>query len=174
MKVSIIIPILNEINYLRQCLDSIINNTTIIDDTEILLIDGGSKDGTIEIINEYVSKYKNIKYYKNLRGGILEAVSKMFPSNMKLYIYPTKRYKGDDIITTNNLEIDHDIKLIFNYLKERRFILDIISDMKDQLHISTREVNSMLKSGNEEWKKYVPDSVSKIIKNRGIDKDNLA
>ncbi|MBT3174696.1 MAG: TonB-dependent receptor [Lentimicrobiaceae bacterium] len=114
------------------------------------------------------------KYYKNLRGGILEAVSKMFPSNMKLYIYPTKRYKGDDIITTNNLEIDHDIKLIFNYLKERRFILDIISDMKDQLHISTREVNSMLKSGNEEWKKYVPDSVSKIIKNRGIDKDNLA
>jgi hypothetical protein len=46
--------------------------------------------------------------------------------------------------------------------------------MKDQLHISTREVNSMLKSGNEEWKKYVPDSVSKIIKNRGIDKDNLA
>ena len=59
-------------------------------------------------------------------------------------------------------------------MKERRFILDIISDMKDQLHISTREVNSMLKSGNEEWKKYVPDSVSKIIKNRGIDKDNLA
>lgn len=86
MKVSIIIPILNEINYLRQCLDSIINNTTIIDNTEILLIDGGSKDGTIEIINEYVSKYKNIKYYKNLRGITPAALNIGLLNSSGLYI----------------------------------------------------------------------------------------
>ncbi|MEZ5197363.1 MAG: hypothetical protein R2764_13490 [Bacteroidales bacterium] len=31
----------------------------------------------------------NKKYYEDLKGGILEAMGKLFIENMKLYIYPT-------------------------------------------------------------------------------------
>ena len=115
-------------------------------------------------------KVLNKKYYTALRGGVLEAVGKMFPANMKLYIYPTRRTENSNIITSDNLEMAKDVKLIFQYLKENRFILDIKSEMKNQLHISTREVNKMIQSGDSSWDKYVPISVCKIIKNKGLDK----
>lgn len=119
-------------------------------------------------------KVLNKKYYKDLRGGVLEAVGKMFPDNMKLYVYPTKKTASSEITTSDDLIMDDDMKLIFQYLKENRFILDIKSEMINQLHISTREVNSMIKSGNSSWEKYVPMSVCKLIKSKGLhiqDKD---
>lgn len=115
-------------------------------------------------------KVLNKKYYKHLHGGLLEAVGKMFPSNMKLYIYPTKRSKSTDVITSNNIVMDKDIRMIFNYLRENRYILDVKSEMINQLHISTRNVNKMIKSGTSDWEKYVPISVCKIIKEKELDK----
>lgn len=114
-------------------------------------------------------KVLNKKYYKNLRGGLLEAVGKMFPQNTKLYIYPTKRTKSTEIITSDNIQMDDDTRYIFDYLKENRFILDVKSEMINQLHISTREVNRMIQSGDSRWEKYVPMSVCKIIKEKGLD-----
>ncbi len=113
-------------------------------------------------------KVLNKKYYKNLRGGILEAVGKMFPSNMKLYVYPTKREKSTEIVTSDDLLMDNDIKLIFEYLKKNRLILDLKSEMVNQLHVSTREVNKMILGGNNDWEKYVPMSVCKIIKDKNL------
>jgi len=113
-------------------------------------------------------KVLNRKYYKNLRGGLLEAVGKMFPTNTKLYIYPTKRTKGAELVTSDDLKMDKDIGLIFKYLKENRFILDVKSEMVNQLHISTREVNNMIQKGDPNWEKYVPMSVCKIIKDKGL------
>ncbi len=113
-------------------------------------------------------KVLNRKYYKNLRGGILEAVGMMFPSNMKLYIYPTRKPGKPDIITSDNLAMDEDIRLLFDYLKKNRFILDIKSEMINQLHVTTREVNKMIRSGDERWEKFVPMSVCKIIKDRKL------
>jgi len=116
-------------------------------------------------------KVLNKKYYKNLRGGLLEAVGKMFPTNTKLYIYPTKRKKSAELITSDDLKMDNDIRLIFEYLKENRFILDVKSEMINQLHISTREVNEMIKKGDPNWEKYVPMSVCKIIKEKGLNNE---
>lgn len=50
---SIIIPIYNTEKYLRQCIDSVLVQS--FTDYELWLIDDGSKDGSIDIINEYAS-----------------------------------------------------------------------------------------------------------------------
>jgi hypothetical protein len=113
-------------------------------------------------------KVLNKKYYKNLRGGILEAVGIMFPSNMKLYIYPTRNPDSMDIITSEDIYMDADVRLIFEYLKNNRMILDIRSEMINQLHVTTREVNKMIVTGDRKWEKYVPISVCKIIKDRKL------
>ena len=63
--VTIIIPIFNEIKYLEICLESIIQGSKKFNDFEILLIDGGSTDGTIELISKLTNKYDNISYLNN-------------------------------------------------------------------------------------------------------------
>ena len=61
---SIIIPTLNEESYIENCIRSLMNNN-LIDHCEILIIDGGSTDKTLEIIKALQSKYKNIHLHKN-------------------------------------------------------------------------------------------------------------
>ena len=51
MKLSIIIPIYNVENTLRQCLDSVISQN--IDNCEIILVDDGSTDKSGIIADEY-------------------------------------------------------------------------------------------------------------------------
>ena len=63
INISIIIPILDEENYMRSCLDSILNSD--IDNFELILVDGGSSDNTVDIITEYQKKYPFIKLLYN-------------------------------------------------------------------------------------------------------------
>ncbi|MDR1104051.1 MAG: glycosyltransferase [Endomicrobium sp.] len=58
-KVSVIIPVYNTEKYLRQCLDSVVNQT--LKDIEIICINDGSKDNSLKILNEYASSDNRIK-----------------------------------------------------------------------------------------------------------------
>ena len=62
-KVSIIVPVYNEEEYVSTCLDSLINQT--LDDIEIILIDDSSTDNSLNILLDYAKKYPNIKVYHN-------------------------------------------------------------------------------------------------------------
>ena len=53
-KVSIIIPTYNVENYLRECMDSVTRQT--LKDIEIICINDGSTDGSLEILKEYADK----------------------------------------------------------------------------------------------------------------------
>ncbi len=57
MKISVIIPCLNEELNISKCLNSLINQSYHKSDYEIIVIDGGSKDKTSEIVNEIQKKY---------------------------------------------------------------------------------------------------------------------
>ena len=58
-KISIIIPIYNAENYLKRCLNSVINQT--LKDIEIICINDCSKDNSLEILKEYSKKDNRIK-----------------------------------------------------------------------------------------------------------------
>ena len=59
VKVTVIMPSLNVCPYIRQCLGSVCNQT--LNDIEILCIDGGSTDGTLEVLHEFADKDKRIQ-----------------------------------------------------------------------------------------------------------------
>jgi len=61
--ISIIVPCLNEERYIKNCIESIINSN--IDDFELILVDGGSQDKTLGIIEEYQKRYSLIKLLHN-------------------------------------------------------------------------------------------------------------
>lgn len=70
-KVSVIIPVYNVEKYLRECLDSVINQT--LSDIEIILIDDGGKDNCPQIIDEYAQKDERIIAIHKPNGGYGQA-----------------------------------------------------------------------------------------------------
>lgn len=58
IKISIVIPVYNGENYIRPCLDSVLNQT--LKEIEVIVINDASTDKTNEILQEYVDKYKDM------------------------------------------------------------------------------------------------------------------
>lgn len=63
IKVSIIVPSLNAAAYIEQCLDSIRMQT--LPELEVLCVDAGSTDGTVDILEEYAAMDNRIHYLKS-------------------------------------------------------------------------------------------------------------
>jgi hypothetical protein len=117
----------------------------------------------------------NKAYYTRLRGGILEALGKLFTDNMKLYVYPTissvaidDPTKGDELLTTDNLPLPGDLEDLYAYLKKNRKIIDIKHAKKDWLYINSRFVLRMIKNNTPGWEKMVPRYVEDQIKSKGL------
>ena len=72
--ISIIIPVYNAELYLRQCIESVIAQT--FEDWEAILVNDGSKDGSLAICQEYAAKDKRIKVIDKPNGGVSSARNK--------------------------------------------------------------------------------------------------
>jgi len=76
-KISIVIPSFNKVKYISKTIDSILSQN--YPSLEIIVMDGNSTDGTLEIIKKYVNKYPNIiKYQSKKDKGQWEAINKGF------------------------------------------------------------------------------------------------
>ena len=71
IKISIIIPVYNVEKYLKQCLDSIINQTFI--DFECICVNDDSTDNSLNILQEYAKKDKRIKIISQKNTGVAMA-----------------------------------------------------------------------------------------------------
>lgn len=69
--ISIIVPIYNAELYLRECIESILNQT--YKDIELILVDDGSTDSSSFICNEYVSNDSRVKYFYKENSGVSNA-----------------------------------------------------------------------------------------------------
>lgn len=60
-KISVIIPVYNTEKYLRECLDSVVNQT--LRDIEILCVDDGSTDRSPQILREYAERDSRVRVF---------------------------------------------------------------------------------------------------------------
>lgn len=70
-KVSIVIPVYNAELYISRCLDSIINQTYT--DLEIICVNDGSKDNSLQILKKYQEKDERIFVIDKENAGVSEA-----------------------------------------------------------------------------------------------------
>lgn len=66
-QVSVIIPVYNAEKYINQCLDSIVGQT--LRDIEIICVDDGSSDRSLEILREYQERDDRVKVIEQPNGG---------------------------------------------------------------------------------------------------------
>lgn len=67
VKVSVIVPVCNVEIYLRECLDSIINQS--LDEIEIICVNDGSSDSSIDILIEYANRDNRVKVIDKDNAG---------------------------------------------------------------------------------------------------------
>ena len=118
IKVSVIVPIYNAEKYLKQCLDSVVNQT--LKDIEIILIDDGSIDGSAEICKTYLSDPRVSYYHKENEGlaaarddGMMRATGEYIgfvdsddwlELDMYEKMYNAAKFNDSDIVFCNCIE----------------------------------------------------------------------
>lgn len=124
-KVSIIIPTYNVEPYLRECLNSVVGQT--LKDIEIICVNDGSTDNSLEIIEEYAKRDGRIIVITGQNGGYGKAMNKGLDRATGEYIGIVE---PDDYIALNMYE-----EL---YSRAREYNVDIV---KADFYRFTREAN---------------------------------
>ena len=128
--ISVIVPVYNVEKYLKRCLDSIINQT--YDKLEIICVNDGSTDNSLEILKGYKVKDSRIKIITQENQGLSEArnaglkiasgeyisfidsddwidgyyyesmIAKIYSSNADIVFASMKSMKGNEIVINTN------------------------------------------------------------------------
>jgi glycosyltransferase involved in cell wall biosynthesis len=98
--VSVIIPVYNVEKYVKEAIQSIVNQT--YENLEIIVIDDASKDATYQIVKELQKKDKRIKLYQNEKNlKIVKTLNRALSFATGKYI---ARMDGDDISALDRIE----------------------------------------------------------------------
>ena len=97
--VSIVVPIYNAEKYLKECLDCLINQT--YKNIEIICINDGSTDNSLQIIKEYAEKDERIKAYSQENKGEAETRNRGAKLSSGKYI---TALDADDVCSLNTIE----------------------------------------------------------------------
>lgn len=114
--VSIIIPVFNQEKYLAETLNSVVNQT--YSNWECVLVNDGSKDDSVAVINKYVSRDNRFHFIDSENKGVSNARNSALKQVKGDYIL---FLDGDDLIhpekiqlAISNFEKNSDLSIVFN------------------------------------------------------------
>lgn len=120
IKVSIIVPAYNTENYIKNCVESLINQS--LKEIEIIIVDDGSVDNTLQLLREYEDKYPSmVRVLHKENGGQASARNLALPyakgeylgfidsddwvdSEMYERMYQQAKIEGSDIVVCDMVE----------------------------------------------------------------------
>ena len=171
-KISIVVPVYNVEKYLKECIDSIINQT--LEDIEIICVNDGSTDSSLEILNDYAKKDQRIIVINKSNSGYGHTM------NMGLNA-ATGEYVGiiesDDFADKNmfedlyNLAKEYDADIVkgdwYNYWSKNKFARknNRISSAKALKLTNSKQDKSLLRINPSVW--------SAIYKKEFLNKYNI-
>lgn len=131
-KLSVIIPVFNVENHLRKCLNSILCQEFL--DYEIILVNDGSSDRSVEICKEFSIVDKRIKYFYQENGGVSKARNLGLSKAIGEWVF---FMDSDDVLEVH----------AFDFLKvELNCDLDIIKGGFNRVNGGSLEVNRLNKN----------------------------
>lgn len=149
IRISIIMPIRNTAKYIRECMESLVNQT--LKEIEILCVDAESTDGTREILQEYADKDSRVHIYndrkgstgyannygmQNAKGEYLAIVEPddFVALNMYEKLYQAAKENNADVVRA-------DYKVFFGDGSQREYIDKAVASAKDygRIHCPAKE-----------------------------------
>jgi len=97
--VSVVIPVYNVEKYIRECIESVLNQT--LKEIEIVCVNDGSPDNCLEIMEGYAEKDNRVTVVSRKNGGLSAARNSGIKYARGKYIY---FLDSDDFITENAIE----------------------------------------------------------------------
>jgi len=132
-KVSIIIPVYNGENYLKEAIDSALNQT--YKNIEVIVVNDGSSDGSEQIAKTYGNQ---IRYFKKENGGVASALNlgiekmrgyyfswlshddKYHPEKIEKQVAVAEKYDDETIIVCNWTIIDENGEFVQNKVLDKK------------------------------------------------------
>jgi hypothetical protein len=108
------------------------------------------------------------KYYRELKGGILEAFGILYSTDLKIYVYPSKPTPEATLETSHTIDIHPRLKALYEYLTFNRRVIDIENFDPEILQIFSRDVLKRIRKGETGWEKCLPAYVDNIIRDKQL------
>jgi len=147
LKISVIIPVYKVEKYLKQCVDSVLNQT--YHNIEVILVDDGSPDECPNICNSYMVEDCRVKVVHKKNGGqssARKAGMELVSGQYVMFV------DGDDWLELDTLELclaeiekNPDIGCImFSYVKEMQSASIQMHIMDDSIHLIGKEAEDKI------------------------------
>lgn len=156
VEISVVIPVYNVEDFLAECLDSIVNQS--FKDIEIICVNDGSKDSSLDILNEYASRDDRITVINQENGGHAVATNRGMDIAKGKYIF---LMDSDDILDLNAFEQTYKVAeernvdfVIFQainyymdkdeYIEEENYSMNALADYVGDSVFSYRDVKDFV------------------------------
>ena len=115
---SIIVPIYNVERYLEQCIESVLAQD--YQNYELILVDDGSPDNSIDICAKYAKQYSNIVFIHKINGGVSDARNagiQIARGEYLMFLDSDDYWEGTTILSDlQNIITENNPDVIFNYM----------------------------------------------------------
>ena len=115
---SIIVPIYNVERYLEQCIKSVLAQD--YQNYELILVDDGSPDNSIDICVKYAKQYSNIVFIHKINGGVSDARNagiQIARGEYLMFLDSDDYWEGTTILSDlQNIITENNPDVIFNYM----------------------------------------------------------
>ena len=169
---SIIMPIYNVERYLEQCIESVLAQD--YQNYELILVDDGSPDNSIDICTKYAKQYSNIVFIHKINGGVSDARNagiQIARGEYLMFLDSDDYWEGKTILSDlQNIITENNPDVIFNYMSS-------VYPDKIVNHYINRD--KLIGSFQEDFQDLYQDGIylgfawTKIIKKEIILKNNL-
>jgi len=141
-RISVLIPVYNASDFLKDSIGGLINQT--FKDFELICVNDGSKDNSLEILNEFSRIDSRVKVIDKENGGCGSARNRALKESKGDYVY---FFDPDDELESNTLEVVYK-NAIYNDSDMTIFKANIIENNQISDTLTFFNLNKILKNRN--------------------------
>ena len=115
---------------------------------------------------DHLDNFFDVSYYSHLKGGLLEASSRLFDKNVSIYVFP---YKTKDACSSlDTFFAEKKIDSLLTYLKLSSNLRDLSNCNEVEESVLSSYVRNLLQNDDPAWKALVPSKIKDYIEKNGL------
>jgi len=108
------------------------------------------------------------EYYRDMEGGVLEALGRLMRGPVTLFVYPWKNNDTGEVVTAETFEAPETLRHLYAHLLDNQGVEAIRDTTPADLSILPRDVLARLQEGDPSWEELVPAEVAVVIKEKRL------